>query len=89
MASISSSISVDDPVTPPPIRPDTPEFNSDDSVKPTNADVPDEEEEEDAESSSKIVVNECVDDFDSLSGEYCGEWADATLKKLQMFGEKV
>ena len=31
----------------------------------------------------------CINDFDSLTGEYCGEWAGATLKKVPLWGEKV
>ena len=31
----------------------------------------------------------CINDFDSRTGEYCGEWAGASLKKLPLWGVKV
>merc|ERR1712110_1037504 len=33
--------------------------------------------------------NICTDDFFSQTGEYCGEIASATLKRLPLWGEKV
>ena len=37
--------------------------------------------------SIKTITGECIDDHNSLSGEYCGEWAYATLKKVPLWGE--
>ena len=31
----------------------------------------------------------CINDFDSLTGEYCGEWEGATLKKMPLWGEQL
>ena len=31
----------------------------------------------------------CTDDYYSISGEYCGEWAGATLKRLPIFGPET
>lgn len=28
----------------------------------------------------------CIEDYNSITGEYCGEWAGATLRKLPVFG---
>ena len=30
--------------------------------------------------------NDCIDDFETLTGRYCGEWAGATIKKLPLWG---
>ena len=34
-------------------------------------------------------ANFCNNNFDSRSGEYCGEWAGATLKKLPLWDENL
>ena len=34
-------------------------------------------------------VNICINDFYSQTGEYCGEWVGATLKKLPLWGESA
>ena len=31
----------------------------------------------------------CIDDYFSISGVYCGEWAGATIVKLPLWGEVV
>jgi len=31
----------------------------------------------------------CIDHYYSETGEYCGEWAGATIRRLEMWGEGV
>ena len=35
----------------------------------------------------KTITGECIDDHNSLTGEYCGEWVGATLKKVPVWGD--
>ena len=39
--------------------------------------------------SEKIDYLYCINNIDTITGEYCSEWASATLKKLPLWGEKV
>ena len=36
-----------------------------------------------------LSTNLCIDDYYSETGEYCGEWAGATIRRLEMWGESV
>jgi len=29
----------------------------------------------------------CIDDYNTVTGEYCGEWKGATLKKMPIWGD--
>ena len=31
----------------------------------------------------------CINNFETVTGNYCGEWAGATLKKLPVWGEQA
>jgi len=33
--------------------------------------------------------NICYNDYYSQTGEYCGEWVGATIRKLNLWGEQV
>ena len=33
--------------------------------------------------------NICYNDYYSQTGEYCGEWVGATIRKLSLWGEQV
>ena len=33
--------------------------------------------------------NICINDYNSQTGEYCGEWDGATIRKLNLWGEQV
>jgi len=33
--------------------------------------------------------NICINDYNSQTGEYCGEWVGATIRKLNLWGEQV
>jgi len=39
------------------------------------------------ESMKESMLNECVDDYYSISGEYCGEWVDSKIVKLPVWGD--
>jgi len=34
-------------------------------------------------------VNACVNDYCSQTGEYCGEWVGATVRRLPFWGDEV
>jgi len=40
------------------------------------------------ESMKESMLNECVDDYYSISGEYCGEWVDSKIVKLPVWGDQ-
>ena len=33
-------------------------------------------------------AGECIEDHNTLTGEYCGEWVGATIKKLPLWGDQ-
>jgi len=35
----------------------------------------------------ELNCNVCIDDYYTLTGEYCGEWAGATLRKVPLWGD--
>jgi len=38
---------------------------------------------------SNIVDNVCDDEYYVVTGEYCGEWVGATIKKISFWGEEI